>query len=305
MSAERPDVGRQQEQPLVSVIMNCFNGEKYLRPAIDSVIAQTYQNWEIVFWDNQSTDQSAPIFHSYSDPRLRYYAAPTHTLLYEARNYAIEKARGEFLAFLDVDDWWLPTKLEKQIPLFADPEVGLVCGNYWVEDERKYERRKALKQPAPTGWVLNELLKSPYVGLLTLVIRRSALASLDYPCDPRYHVIGDFDLVVRLAIRWKLACVQDPVASYRLHGSNESTKHTAREIDELESWVKEMSNIERIRNSRFAKNQWIRLKVMRQLVEADKKGAFLALQQLRWGRLKLRLGLALLLPTSLITRLRH
>ena len=83
--------------PSVSVIMNCFNGEKYLRQAIDSVLAQTFNDWEIVFWDNQSTDASAHIVKSYEDPRLRYFHAPKHTWLYEARNYAMAEARGEFL----------------------------------------------------------------------------------------------------------------------------------------------------------------------------------------------------------------
>ena len=98
------------EQTLVSVIMNCFNGEKFLREAIDSVLAQKYQNWELIFWDNQSTDSSAEIVKSYDDPRIYYFYAPQHTLLYEARNYAIQKSKGEFLAFLDVDDWWEPTR---------------------------------------------------------------------------------------------------------------------------------------------------------------------------------------------------
>ena len=104
------------EQPLVSVIMNCFNGEKYLREAIDSVLAQTYQNWELIFWDNQSTDRSAEIVKSYDDPRIYYFYASQHTLLYEARNYAIEDQNGEFLAFLDVDDWWESDKLSIQLP---------------------------------------------------------------------------------------------------------------------------------------------------------------------------------------------
>ena len=76
------------KKPLVSIIINCFNGEKYLREAINSVIAQSYENWEIIFWDNKSTDKSAKIFQSYNDKRLRYFLAPFHTeLLYEARNY--------------------------------------------------------------------------------------------------------------------------------------------------------------------------------------------------------------------------
>ena len=75
------------ETPMVSVIMNCFDGETYLPEALDSVLAQTFEDWEIVFWDNQSTDRSAEIFKSYADPRFRYWYAPDHTLLYEARNY--------------------------------------------------------------------------------------------------------------------------------------------------------------------------------------------------------------------------
>ena len=70
------------EEPLVSILMNCYNGEKFLREAIESVLAQTYLNWELIFWDNQSTDQSADIFNSYDDKRLKYFYASKHTLLY-------------------------------------------------------------------------------------------------------------------------------------------------------------------------------------------------------------------------------
>ena len=133
--------GRHNNQPLVSVIMNCFNGEKYLRDAIDSVISQTYKNWEIIFWDNQSNDKSAKIFKDYKDGRLKYYLAASHIeILYKARNYALKKANGEFIAFLDVDDWWLLEKLEKQISLFDDPEVGLVYGNVWLFFEKQIKK---------------------------------------------------------------------------------------------------------------------------------------------------------------------
>ncbi len=111
--------------PLISVIMNCLNCAKYLKEAIDSVYAQTYTNWEIIFWDNASTDRSAEIARSY-DGRLRYFRGSETVPLGEARNRALEQARGEFIAFLDCDDLWMPQKLEKQLPLFDDPEVGLV-----------------------------------------------------------------------------------------------------------------------------------------------------------------------------------
>ena len=107
-------------QPLVSVIMNCYNGEAYLYESIKSVLFQTYANWELIFWDNRSDDKSAEIFKSYNDKRFKYYYAPQHTLLSEARNEAIKKSSGEFIAFLDTDDLWEKDKLELQVPLFKD-----------------------------------------------------------------------------------------------------------------------------------------------------------------------------------------
>ena len=92
-------------KPFVSIIMNCYNGEEFLNTAVDSVLAQSYQNWELIFWDNQSSDNSAKVFSAHCDTRLKYFLAPDHTLLYEARNYAVQKSKGEYLAFLDVDDW--------------------------------------------------------------------------------------------------------------------------------------------------------------------------------------------------------
>lgn len=295
-------------EPLVSILMNCFNGEKYLRQAIDSVLAQSYRNWEIIFWDNQSTDGSIEIFTSYRDSRLKYFYAPEHTRLYEARNCALEKAAGELIAFLDVDDWWMANKLEKQVPLFQDPAVGIVCGNYWVVNERKGNRWISLKEPAPTGRVLNDLLESYFVGLLTLVVRREALRSLSYPCDERYHMIGDLDLVVRLAVRWELDCVQSPVGWYRAHDGNESLKHQLLHLTELEYWLAEMKEVAIIRLCPgFLALQCSSLyqHAMHRLLQGDKRGAYSRLRKLPWGRPKLRLLIALLLPRFIIRRLKN
>src|SRR5688572_25586270 len=107
--------------------MNCYNGEKYLREALDSVVAQTYQNWELIFWDNQSTDGSAAICKSYRDPRIRYFYAPTHTELGPARILAFQQIRGEFVAVLDADDISHPERLARQVAfLQSRPEVALV-----------------------------------------------------------------------------------------------------------------------------------------------------------------------------------
>ena len=120
-----------KKQPLVSIIMNCLNGEKYLSNAIDSVIKQTYKNWELIFWDNQSTDNSASILKRYKDKRIKYFYSKKKTVLYKARNEAIKKSKGEFLAFLDVDDIWTRNKLSLQIPKFENKKIGLVYSNFY------------------------------------------------------------------------------------------------------------------------------------------------------------------------------
>ena len=224
------------ENPLVSIIMNCYNGEKYLREALDSVLAQTYQNWELIFWDNQSTDQSAGIFNSFGDKRLKYFYASKHTKLYEARNYAFEKASGEFIAFLDVDDWWIPEKLKKQIPLFEDSGVGLVYGNYWYIDEKNSIQYPLYRNTLPSGYLTDVLLKNYCVGLLSLIIKKKAYDSLNYGFDSSYHIIGDFDITLRISVQWKIDCIQTPIAFFRFHGKNELFMNQNKLVQELENW---------------------------------------------------------------------
>ena len=113
-------------EPLVSIIMNCYNGEKYLTEAINSVMRQTYSNWELIFWDNVSTDKSKDIFYSFHDERLKYKLSDKHTNLSEARIRAIKESQGELIAFLDVDDFWKNKKLEKQVSLFEDKDIIII-----------------------------------------------------------------------------------------------------------------------------------------------------------------------------------
>ena len=121
------------EQSLVSIIMNCYNGETYLQESINSVLSQTYKNWELVFWNNKSQDKSAEIFKGYEDKRFKYFYANEHSTLHKARNLAIEKSKGDFIAFLDTDDLWNKEKIEQQIRYFKNPDVGVVFSNLWVK----------------------------------------------------------------------------------------------------------------------------------------------------------------------------
>tara|TARA_Y100000590_G_scaffold261313_1_gene293388 strand:- start:697 stop:1599 length:903 start_codon:yes stop_codon:yes gene_type:complete len=242
-------------EPLVSIIINCFNGEKYLKQSIESIISQTYKNWEVIFWDNKSTDNSAKIYKSYKDIRLKYYLAEKHSnFLYEARNYALQKTNGEFIAFLDVDDWWLPDKLEKQIALFKDPEVGLVYGNLWRFFEKKNKKKILKKNTLPTGFVLDGLLEDYVIRTVTMIVKKEYLNKLEYKFNSNFHVIGDFDLNIRMACICKVACVQKPIAFVRIHGTNESLLNKEREINEFKEWYSNMKSDQVIsKNPNFKK----------------------------------------------------
>lgn len=295
-------------EPKVSIIMNCYNGATYLREAICSILGQTYKNWELIFWDNQSTDSSAEIFKSFDDQRLNYIYAPTHTVLYDARNYAIEKADGEFIAFLDVDDWWEPDKLEKQIPLFDDKEVGMVYGNFWLVNERKRKKRRVAHTRAlPEGRVLNYLLGNYVVGLLTMVIRRHAIVTLDKVFDSRYLVIGDFDISIRLSVDWKLACVQCPVASYRWHGANMSGLNVEGHIGELETWYGEKQQHPIISTQSSFVNISSKIgymKIMRALIQGERAEAFSLFLSYPMNVKKMKLLFAMIIPLPILKALR-
>ena len=115
-------------QPLISVIINCYNGEKYLKEAIDSVYSQSYQNFEIIFWDNNSNDKSSDIAKSY-DKKLKYYYSKNTTSLGEARSKAIKKASGDYITFLDVDDIYENNKFYKQINLMTKKNLLMCYGS--------------------------------------------------------------------------------------------------------------------------------------------------------------------------------
>lgn len=296
------------EQPLVSIVMNCRNGEKYLDQALKSVLEQTYQNYELVFWDNLSSDSSAEIFKKYTDKRFKYFLAPTSTNLSMARNLAIEKTQGEFIAFLDVDDWWLPTKLAKQIPLFSDSSVGMVCSNYWVFSEKKDKCWKRYRGPLPSGWVLSDLLKDYFVGLPTLVIRKASLLSLDSVCNPNYRLISDLDLVSRLAVSWRLGAVQEALAYYRVHAANESSKGVDYNILDHEKWISDISQISAIKGDksfRFAQDKVLYIKALHMIMQQDRFNAYKLIRDISWLKLKLKLYVASLLPQMLLNRIKN
>jgi glycosyltransferase involved in cell wall biosynthesis len=238
---------QQADAPLVSVIMNCYNSDKYLREAIDSIYAQTYQNWEIIFWDNVSTDTSAAIAQSYQDGRLRYFCGETNVPLGHARNFAIEKSRGKFVAFLDCDDLWMPEKLEKQIPLFlADEKVGLVYSDTYFFNDQGFQQQLYAKKVPYRGYCFSELLNHYLISLETAVVRKSALESLDHWFDVNFNMIEEYDLFVRIGLDWKIDFSPYVLAKWRVHGESLSWKVPDRFVQETREMLEKLQAVPKI-----------------------------------------------------------
>jgi glycosyltransferase involved in cell wall biosynthesis len=226
---------------MVSIIMNCYNCSRYLKEAIDSVYVQTYGDWEIIFWDNVSTDNSAEIAKSYNS-KLLYFRGDTNVPLGNARNLAIEKANGRYIAFLDCDDIWLPSKLEKQVSLFeANPDVKLVFSDSNVVNSKRERMYNSFSVQQPfRGHVFNDLLLSyNFIPLVTAVIERSVLEDVGM-FDNRYKIAEEYDFFLRIAHEYPLDYVDETLAEYRVHDSNWSHKQDIcirEELEIINKWV--------------------------------------------------------------------
>ena len=229
------------DYPEVSVIMNCFNGDKYLHEAIDSVYSQTFDNWEIIFWDNASTDNSPHIARSY-DSKLRYFRGEKTVPVGGARNFAIQKARGQYIAFLDCDDLWYPSKLAKQVPLFKNnPDIGVVYSDCDIIDENgKITSKNVMNGQFYEGDVFVSMLR--YIinpAWPTVVMRKLSIESVGGFAN--YSHADDLDIFLKIAYISPFAAVKEVLASYRVH-LNQSSKHYYKYLPELTSIFDYWSN---------------------------------------------------------------
>ena len=225
-------------QPLVSVIINCFNGETYLREAIDSVITQTYTNWEIVFWDNQSTDSTSGIVKSYDDDRIHYYYAPTHTTLGKARNLAVEKANGDYINFLDADDVWSNNKIEEQIKLIVlgNCEVvytpfDVIFGDSFENNMRKVYT-KHIGHICFDGDLYEKLLIENYIIFSSVLIKKDLFIQIG-GVNTRFQQYEDWEFLLKASLLSGFSVANKAMPYYRIHRDNNTSKNGVICISEM------------------------------------------------------------------------
>ena len=227
-----------KKKHLVSIILNCYNGEKYLREALSSIKTQTYKNWELIFVDNKSNDKSVDILKSFKIKKLKYYLSKQHTSLYAARNLAMKKASGDYISFIDADDIWEKDKLHKQLKLFNNKQIAVVYGNSWLKNEKNNKVKKFINYKVKSGYIYKDLIKKYNIGILTAVIRRSILKKSKILFNNKYNIIGDFDFFIRLSKKYKFEFIPEPVATYRIHENNLSFLKKGTQIKEFLNWIK-------------------------------------------------------------------
>ena len=226
-------------QPLVSIIVNCHNGEKYLRQSISSIINQTYKNWEVIFWDNKSTDHSLKIAKSFKDKRIKCFKSNKYEKLYKARNQAVRKSKGEYICFLDTDDVWNKNKLIYQIRILKSRDYKIIYTNFHIKNERSQKIYLPYKKKLPSGYITQDLLNQYCIGILTIMIESKIIKKNKF--DENYDVIGDFDLFLKLSMKHKIFGIQKSLAIFRLHDKNFSSKNITIYLNELNSWLKKNS----------------------------------------------------------------
>ena len=234
---------------LVSIIMNYYNSDEYLKEAIDSIYAQTCNNWEIIFWDNCSTDNSSLIANSY-DGRLKYFLAEKTTHLGEARNLALKEASGDYVAFLDCDDLYLPDKIEIQLKAMQENNTVLSYGS-WVKINKNGEAIKTYEMQERSGSMFESLLSNYTVNFQTLMIDNNYLNNNNISFDEDMKFSPDFNLVLRIAYSVPVMAINEILAKYRVHSDSMSNN---RKIDKLNDFDYTINFFEKLGAQKKYKN---------------------------------------------------
>jgi glycosyltransferase involved in cell wall biosynthesis len=212
--------------PNVSVIIPTYNRSDHLRAAILSVLGQTYQDFEVIVVDDASTDDTADMVRNIRDPRVRYVRHSTNRREAETRNTGVRSAIGEYIAFLDDDDEWLPQKLQREVELLekSPAEVGGVytgCLNV----DRSSGRVRGRVVPTKRGNILEDMAVKNWVGTpSTVLFRRECFARVGL-FDESIAFGVDYDMWIRIAAAYRIEYISEPLVKYYIQGDRLTTNH--------------------------------------------------------------------------------
>ncbi|MEO1429161.1 MAG: glycosyltransferase [Cyanobacteria bacterium J06633_8] len=204
--------------PCCSIIIPAYNAIKYLPETLESVLKQTFTDFEVLIIDDGSYDNIVEWASGVKNPRVRFLSQKNKGVS-AARNLGIKKAKGKYIAFLDADDLWEPTKLEKQLQLFKNnPSLGLVHTAMVVIDEQSKSLGRIFTSNVE-GDALEKLLEQNTIVTSSVIVRHSCLQAVGN-FDENLSSSEDWELWVRIASRYSIAHIKEPLVYYRQHANN-------------------------------------------------------------------------------------
>ena len=221
------------DSPLVSIVIPTYNHAPMLQRALATVIEQTYQNWNAIVVNNYSTDNTLEVVASFNDPRIQCVNFRNNGVIGASRNEGIALATGKYVAFLDSDDTWFPTKIEKCV---ASLENGsdLVChAEYWIDESGN--SRLVAYGPSEAATHHNLIYKGNRISTSATMVRATLLKEVNgFDVSPELISTEDYDLWIRLAAKSsKFAFINEPLGEYHRHDNNVSAnieKHLMAEL---------------------------------------------------------------------------
>ncbi|MDC3106260.1 glycosyltransferase family 2 protein [Gammaproteobacteria bacterium] len=209
------------DSPIVSVIINVHNGEDYISDTLSSIFQQTFSDFELIVFNNSSTDSTMKILSTVLDPRLKVYESERFEPLYSARNLAMQKTNGDLIAFCDSDDLWLPTKLEEQVSTLNKTGDLIACTNFLILNERAAQK--------DYSWVFTGLpdqcnhdliMNHPYIHMSSLMIDRRIFQEFGVYFNSKLTILGDMDFFVRALKYSNVSVINNFLTVYRYHEGN-------------------------------------------------------------------------------------
>lgn len=220
------------ESKLVSIIVPAYNVENYIGEAIESVLEQTYKNWELIIIDDGSIDNTADIVKNYQIDKRIFYYYQQNSKQGKARNHALNKSKGEYIAFLDADDLWVSNKLEMQLQVFQEKQVDVVYSQGWIlrgNFNKQLKQMNITERNTLTGYFssidfVHILFKRNPVPVLSAIVKREKILNVKgFGEEKEIQNAEDFQLWLKLA---DSGCdffgMTDRLFYYRIH-ENQST----------------------------------------------------------------------------------
>ena len=236
--------------PKISVIIPVYNSEKYIFQAVESIVNQTFTDFELIIINDGSTDRSEEIILSFTDSRIRFFRNEINLGIVPTRNSGLKMAKGEFIAMMDADDISFPGRLEKQLNYMLDNISVGVCGS----------RMECIGDQQGTfgtsgSWVsaFTNLMHHPPFGQSSAFIRKSILSNLFLKYKPEYPHAEDYKLWLDISKHAKIYCLSDTLVYYRWHTKNDSLINSQIQIKSSKKVQKEW--FEHVYNRKLAKKQ--------------------------------------------------